>query len=45
MFEVENAVATPLEDFNLVVEAFHEAAILGRISTPNLVSEFIRLRG
>jgi hypothetical protein len=36
MFEVENAVATPLEDFNLVVEAFHEAAILGGFPPPIL---------
>ena len=28
MFEVENAIATPLEDFDLVVEAFHKTAIL-----------------
>ena len=28
MLEVENTVATPLENLNLVVEAFHKAAIL-----------------
>ena len=28
MFEVENAITTPLEDFDLVVETFHKATIL-----------------
>ena len=28
MFEVENAVATSLEDFDLIVEPFHKTAIL-----------------
>ena len=28
MFEIENTVATPLEDLDLVVEAFDKAAIL-----------------
>lgn len=27
MFKVENTIATSLEDFEFVVEAFHEAAI------------------
>ena len=28
MFEVENAIATPLEDFDLIVKAFHKTTIL-----------------
>ena len=28
MLEVENTVATALEDFDLVIEAFHKAAVL-----------------
>jgi hypothetical protein len=28
MLEVENAIATPLEDFDLIVETFHKTAIL-----------------
>ena len=28
MFEIKNAIATPLEDLDLVVEAFHKATVL-----------------
>ena len=28
MFEIENAVTTPLKNFDLVIESFHKAAIL-----------------
>ena len=42
MLEVENAITTPLEDFDLIVEAFDKAAILaldeviGNFLPPNL---------
>ncbi len=38
MFEVGNAVRAPLENFDLVVETFHKAAIL---SSDKVVGNFL----
>jgi hypothetical protein len=40
MFEVENAITAPFEDFDLVVETFHKAAIL---SLDEVVGNFLPL--